>query len=200
MRNRGEQGFTLIELSIAMGTFLLFMAFATPFMFGQIKQALQSENQIDLQQSSRTAFRTLVRELRQARDLYASTDKPSGKNKLSFGSDLDASGGLSAAEQLTYYVKSAKLYREAEADETEKGQPIATDVKSIEFTMWGTNPALDDNGDGLVDESELDTDGNGQWSAPELTQVQRITVKLTLAAQADEFAFTEQVWLRNKAV
>ena len=181
MRSRDERGFTLTELSIAMGTFLLFMAFATPFMFGQIKQALQTENQIDLQQDSRGALRSLVRELRQARDLYSTVDRPSGKNKISFGADLDADGGISLTEQITYYVKAGKLYRDVEV-EVDKGQPIAADVKSIEFTVWGSNLALDTNGDGVVSETEIDTNGNGQWSAAELTQVTRITVKLTMAA------------------
>lgn len=198
MRSGDERGFTLTELSIAMGTFLLFMAFATPFMFGQIKQALQTENQIDLQQNSRSALRVLVRELRQARELYATVEKPSGKNKISFGADLDASAGISSAEQITYYVKNGKLYRDAEA-EVDKGQPVATDVNTVEFTMWGSNIALDSNGDGVVNEAELDTNGNGQWSTSELTQVTRVTVSLSMKAQQDELTFVEEVWLRNKS-
>ena len=199
-RSEGERGYTLVELAVAMAGLLVFMSFATPFLFSQLKQAVQTENRADLQQHARTAMRTLVRELRQAKDLYSSTDKPSGKNKLSFGADLDGSGTLSGVEQVTYYVKQGKLWRDAE-EEIEKGQPIADDVNSIEFTMFGSNLLLDKSPtDGVVSETELDQNHDGNWSTFELSQVTRISVLLKVKASSDEQTYVENVWLRNRVV
>ena len=199
MRRSQESGYTLIELSVAMAVFLIFMGIAGPFLFGQLRQAVRTETRIDLQQSARASLRTLVRELRQANELVQVTfpPRPSGKNKISFTVDLNTDGGIGSNENVTYYVKQSKLYR---GDEDNKGQPIGEDVKSIEFTIWGSNLAFDDNLDGVVSEAELDRDGNGQWSETELDHVTRITVVLTVSAGSEEQSYTENVWLRNRVV
>ena len=200
MKPNGEKGYTLIELAVAMGVFLIFISIAGPFMFNQLSQAVRTENRIDLQQSARASLRTLTRELRQAKELVTTTSppRPSGKNKLSFTVDLDGDGTISSAtEGVTYYVKGSKLYR---GEEDNKGQPVGDDVKAIEFTLWGSNLAYDDNANGVIEESELDRDHNGVWSGAELTQATRVTVVLTVSAGGDEQSYTENVWLRNRVV
>ncbi len=205
-----ERGFTLTEFSIAMAVFLIFLALATPFMFRQLTQAIRTENRADLQQTARASFRTLVRELRQAQVLYVSTDKPSGKNKISFGVDLNNDGVINSytdtskpLEQITYYLSGGDLFRGRKQNQ---GELMAEDVSALTFTMYGSNLALDANGDGIVSENELntngDTDGNGNvvWQAGELANVTRIVVTMTVSANGDTQTYTAEAFLRNKAV
>src|SRR5688572_17315638 len=89
---RGERGYTLTELAVVMAVFMIFMSFAGPVMFSHLMSALRTERRADLQQSSRAALRTMEREMRQAAVLYSSVEKPSGKDRISFGTDLNGDG------------------------------------------------------------------------------------------------------------
>jgi prepilin-type N-terminal cleavage/methylation domain-containing protein len=179
-----ERGFTLTELSVAMAVFLVFMAATTPFLFRNMMQALRTEAQTDLQQNARGAMRVLVRELRQAEELYASTDKPTGKDRISFGVDFDGDKVINAwndsskpLEQVTYFLEDGALHRGRRQGQ---GQLLAENVSSLRFTMYGSNLALDQNGDGVVDENELNTSGekdaigNPIWKPAELANVTRV--------------------------
>ncbi|HYH27805.1 MAG TPA: hypothetical protein VEA19_03390 [Actinomycetota bacterium] len=199
-RLRGEgDGYTLIELSVAMAGLLVFLSFASPFLFKQIQEAQRTEARTDLQQHARTGMRSLVRELRQARELYQTSQRPSGKNRISFGVDLNGKDGIASNERLSYYIKGSRLYRGGEFDD-EKGQPIADDVSQIVFSFFGSNLALDDNGDGVVTETELDQNLDNNWSEAELTQVTRVKIDLTVRAGSDTQTYSENVWLRNRSV
>ncbi len=208
--NTDERGFTLIEFSVAMTVFLIFMSLATPFMFRNLQQALDTENRTDLQQNARSALRTLVRELRQAEELYVSTDKPSGKNRISFGVDFDGDGVINdykdaskPLEQITYYTSSDTLFRGRKQGQ---GSLLAEDVTNITFTMFGSNIVLDTDGDGIVTEDELnkngdkDGEGNVVWQAGELANVTRIAISMTVSANGDTQTYTADAWLRNKVV
>lgn len=201
-----QRGYTLVELSVAMAVFLIFMAATTPFMFRNLMQALRTETEADLQQGARGSMRVLVRELRQASALYASTDKPSGKNRISFGVDFDGDGTLNSwndsskpLEQITYFTSGGGLYRGRKQGQ---GQLLAENVKEITFTMYGSNLALDANGDGLVTEDELTTfvDGKPNWKAAELANVTRVVISMTVEEGEESQTYTADVWLRNKVV
>jgi prepilin-type N-terminal cleavage/methylation domain-containing protein len=209
-RTSTEGGFTLTELSVAMAVFLIFMAATTPFMFRNLMQALRTEGEADLQQGARAAMRTMTRELRQAGALYASTDKPSGKNSISFGVDFDGDGVLNSwndssrpLEQITYFMSDGGLYRGRKQGQ---GQLIAENVSDLRFTMFGSNLALDQNGDGIVDENELNTsgekdaNGNPVWRASELAHVTRVKVEMTVSNGSASQTYTADVWLRNRVV
>ena len=116
-----EGGYTLIELSVTMAVFLIFMSFATPFMFTQLREALQTENQLDLQQNAHVSFRTKLRELRQANTLFQVPGRPTRKNKVSIWVDFNGNRATEGDELVTYYVKGSKLWRGFEDD---RGQPL----------------------------------------------------------------------------
>lgn len=195
----GERGYTLIELSVTMGVFLIFMSFATPFLFNQLEEAVKTETQVDLQQNARVSFRTLLRELRQANKLYQATERPTRKNKVSFWVDLDGDALVDGSELLTYYKKGSKLFRGPEDD---RGQPLAEDVQTLEFTYYGSNlERLDKNPvDGIVSETELDENANGIIDGGELDNVTRITVSLTVASGFESQLYSGTAWLRNRVV
>jgi type II secretory pathway pseudopilin PulG len=212
---RAERGYTLTELAVVMSVFMIFMALAAPVMFSQINSAVRTEQRADLQQSGRAALRTLVRELRQAKALYSSSEKPSGKSEISFGTDLNGDGSInhyklqpsSLLEMITYYVQGTTLYRGRQKGQ---GVPIAENLASREdgtpaadaltFTMYGSNTAFDTQAPfGVITESELNPDG--AWTEPELANVTRVVVTLKLGeAGPGQQTYTADVWLRNRVV
>ncbi|MGH2723136.1 MAG: PulJ/GspJ family protein [Actinomycetota bacterium] len=202
MSTRDEGGYTLIELSVVMSVFVIFMAMASPFMFGQLRSAVRTEDRVDIQQEARAALRLMVRELRQAEELYNTTAKPSGQDRLSFGVDLNGDGQLNSytatslpLEQVTYYVSGGTLFRGRELGQ---GQPLAAGVTGLAFTIFGSNPALDTNGDGVVTEDELDLNGNGSWDPQELPNVTRVEVAVTVEHGDARQTYTAQAFLRNR--
>jgi type II secretory pathway pseudopilin PulG len=201
---RNEWGYTLTELAVVMAVFMIFMSFAGPVMFSHLMAAIRTERRVDLQQSGRAALRTMEREMRQAKELYASLDKPSGKDRISFGTDLNGDGVINdyndgtLLEQITYYIQGDTLYRGRKQGQ---GVPLAENVQSMEFTMYGSNPLFDLDGDGVVEESELNPpDGTGPWSLGELANVTRVVIELTVEQRGVTQTYTSEVLMRNKVV
>ena len=202
MSTRAERGYTLVELSVVMSVFVIFMAVAAPFMIAHLRAGLRTENRADVQQTARSALRLVVRELRQAEELYSTAEKPTGANAISFGVDLDGDGQLNAytattlpLEQITYFVSEGTLFRGSQQGQ---GQPVATGVSEIVFTMFGSNPALDTDGDGVVSQTELDLNGNGVWESHELPNITRVEVSLTVEEGDARQTYTAQGFLRNR--
>jgi prepilin-type N-terminal cleavage/methylation domain-containing protein len=193
-RPRSEAGYTLVELAITMSILVLFLSFATPVMFSALREGFRTEDRIDLQNAGRVALRTMTRELRQAEILYVNPpSQPTDKNSLSFGVDLDSNSVISpTTEQLAYYVEEGVLYRDPNIG---GGVPLAEHVEDLEFTMYGSNQALDADGDGVVEESEL---GGPLWQTTELANVTRVDITLTLAQDEVEQSYTGRVFLRNR--
>jgi type II secretory pathway component PulJ len=201
---RHEAGYTLTELAVVMAVFMIFMSFAGPVMFSHLMGAIRTERRADLQQSARAALRYMEREMRQAAELYSSADKPSGKDRISFGVDLNGDGVINdysagtLLEQITYYVQGNTLYRGRRQGQ---GVPLAENVQSIEFTLYGSNPLLDVDADGVVEESELNPpDGQGPWSLGELANVTRAVIVLTVEQSGVTQTYTSDVLMRNKVV
>lgn len=159
-----EGGYTIVEYVVVMSVFLLFMGMVTPFMFSQLRAVLTTERQVDIQQQARGALRIMVRELRQARELYSTAAKPTGRFEISFGVDFDGDGVVNSyidpskpLEQITYYLEDGVLYRGPQLGD---GVPVAEDVFDVGFTLYGGNLALDVNGDGVVTPDEMNLNGD----------------------------------------
>jgi hypothetical protein len=192
-----------------MGVFMIFMAFAGPTMFSQIMGAIRTERRVDLQQNARGALRTMVRELRQATELLdevTKPGKPTTRNVISFGVDLNGDGVINdynagtLLEQITYYRQTGQdiLYRGRKQDQ---GAPLAENVTLLEFRYFGSNPLFDTNGDGVVREEELNPpDGLGPWSLGELANVTRVQITLTVTERGISQTYTADAFLRNKVV
>lgn len=204
-----ERGYTLVEFAVAMGVFLLFISMATPFMFSQLRGALETEERVDLQQSARSALRTMVGELRQAEVLYQTAENPSGKTQLSFGVDWDANGSITgcsppagvAPERIIYYIQSGELRSGCKVGGA--AAPLAERVKQVSFDFFGSNLALDTElpKDGVVDYEELDLNNNGNLDESELANVTRIVITLVMVDNDDdEQTYSEQAFLRNRVV
>jgi prepilin-type N-terminal cleavage/methylation domain-containing protein len=197
-RPTDERGYTLVEFAIVMSVLAIFMSIATPLLFSQIRSGLATEQRIDLQQSARTALRTMVRELRQASVLYATLDNPTDVDRLSFGVDYDGDGTISTGlplERITYYRKASDgaLYR---GPKFNQGQPLAENVDEVTFEMFGSNLALDTNNNGVVEQSELNP--SGPWTTAKLANVTRVVITLTVAEGDTSQTYEAQALLRNR--
>jgi prepilin-type N-terminal cleavage/methylation domain-containing protein len=198
-RRPGERGYTLVEFAVAMSVFAILMAIVTPLMFNLIRSGLETQDRIDLQQNARTALRTMVRELRQASVLYQGTmDNPTQSDRLYFGVDYNGDGVISTGtggEQFVYYEKPGRdaLYRGPAFNE---GAPLAEDLDTVTFAMFGSNLALDTNSDGVVDETELNPTGG--WTNPELANVTRIAIELKMKDDDTEQTYEAEAFLRNR--
>jgi prepilin-type N-terminal cleavage/methylation domain-containing protein len=200
--DRHERGYTLTELAVVMAVFMIFMSFAGPVMISHLMSAVRTERRVDLQQSARAALRTMVRELRQASELYQAVDKPSRKDKISFGIDLEGDGDINdfnneglLLEQVTYEIKGGNLWR---GRKQEKGAVLAEDVSNLEFTYFGSNPLFDFNGDGVVTEDELNP--ADPWTAAELKNVTRVQISLTVTQRGTSQEYVADAFLRNRVV
>jgi hypothetical protein len=101
-------------------------------------------------------------------------------------------------EQVTYYVQGDTLYRGRKQGQ---GVPLAENVLSLQYAYFGSNPLFDLDGDGVVEEGELNPpDGTGPWSTPELTQVTRIQIVLTVELKGVTQTYTADAFLRNRVV
>lgn len=212
--SRRSGGYTLIELSVVMAVFAVVLAIASPFLFRQLRSGVRTESRVDVQQSARGALRVLVRELRQAKELYATTEKPTNTLAISFGVDLNGDGVLNnyrnparVLEQITYFWDGGILYRGRTLNQAQPMAEGVTEVLSdgttrpgVSFTMFGSHPALDTNADGVVTEDELDLNGDGAWQASELVFVTRVAVSMTVTFRDQSQTHTANVWLRNRGV
>ena len=205
-RRDDERGYTLVEFAVAMGVFLIFMSIATPFMFSQLQGALDTQERVEVSQNARTAIRLMTRELRQASALMDNPpEKPSGPDELSFGVDFDGNGVINAwnnsgapLEEITYYHNGTTLYRGRRVGQ---GVPLASAVSGVSFTMFGSNLAFDTDDDGIVTETELDTNGNGEVDGLELGNVTRIAITLDAGESGGTAqTYEAQVFLRNRVI
>lgn len=185
-----------------MAVFMIFMSFAGPVMISHLMSAVRTERRVDLQQSARAALRTMVRELRQASELYQAFNKNSGKDRISFGVDLEGDGDINdfnnealLLEQITYEIKGGNLWR---GRKQEQGAVLAEDVSTLEFTYFGSNPLFDFDGDGVVREGELNPDG--AWTGPELANVTRVQISLTVTQRGSSQSYVADAFLRNRVV
>lgn len=211
MRSRphpDERGYTLVEFAVAMSVFLIVISIVAPLMFSQLRGGLETQERVDLQQSGRTALRTMVRELREASQLLQAADKPTTKNQLSVGLDWDGDGVINGCnvsapevpETITYYVVDSKdaLYSGCRFGQA---VPLADHVKEVTYTMFGSNLAFDADGDGVVEEDELNPPANPSWTDAELANVTRIHITLTMIDNDNqEQVYEAEAFLRNKVV
>ena len=219
-----DAGFTLVELLVAMGLFLLLTSMVLTMVLSASRATTDARQLTRINEEARIAMERLSRELRQAKDITAVT-LPSGSNHdvtLTFEVDFNGNGAIdtSAAdpEILTYKYIAADKKLTLTANDI-SGNPVTRPILSrdvsafsLEFrsSLWqydgcrttSPTPTLDKNG--VTDWSELDTpcgggNGNLTLDAGELPRIDLVAINLSVLEGSHMQTYETQVSLRNLA-
>jgi prepilin-type N-terminal cleavage/methylation domain-containing protein len=219
-RDERDDGFSLVEVLVAMGLFsligtlLLGLALSTSRVTGDIRTTT------NVNEESRLAMERMGRELRQANTITAvhlpttATDTTS----LTFWADFDGDGArdLNAAdpEVLTYQwdpVTSRLTLTANDAGGTAVTRPVlAASVSSLTFGLrsskWQYDGAVPGQpADGMTTWQELDRagspvgNGNGVPDGPELDNIDLVAVTMTVQDGIRAQTYSTQIDLRNRS-
>jgi hypothetical protein len=146
----------------------------------------------------------MTRELLQAEFILNTEKKPTKKDQISFAVDFDGDGNINPhdnpalpLEQITYWQQGRRLMRGREIG---AGSVLATEISSLRFDLFGSNLALDTTAPfGVVDETELETNGTAGLQGPELANVTRVVITVGVGEGATaEQTYQGQALLRNR--
>lgn len=221
-----DAGYTLVELMVAMGIFLLLTGMIMTSVLSISRATTDVRQFTNINEQARVAVERLTRELRQAKDVSSVTlpATPGGDTALTFDVDFNGVNGIevSAAdpEVLTYRYDSTNQRLTLTAND-ESGTAVTRPILSSEvsaFTLdfrsslWqydGCRPtdtagAPTGTPDGVTDWTELDTvcgGGNhdGVLDSTELTRIDLVVVTLSVLQGPHRQTYQTQVSLRNNA-
>jgi prepilin-type N-terminal cleavage/methylation domain-containing protein len=205
MRTGDDYGYTMVELLVVMAILTATMAAVLPWLYTNLNQTVRTQGRLESIEEGRGALRQFARELRQASKLINVADRPSKKDSISFEADLNNDGLINSctdtslpSECITYEFRAQELIRGRKKDE---GAVIATNLTEMDLEYVGNDPTLDGNGDGLVTESEIGPDSNGDGVPDNLNsfldRISMIRVSLTFRVRGQEVTVSEDVGLRN---
>lgn len=183
-----DNGFTLIELMIAITISSIVMAGIVTSYHVQVKTKVTQEVIVEAQQNLRAAMQVMTREIRMAgydptnsgnfgiTNVSNAPGTPAGRSRIEFTVDIDQDGTVDANETFAY-----NIYTSATIDlplgrqiGTAAVQPLAQGIEALglayaydsdedgQLETFGGNTiwAVDTDADGELD-ANLDTDGNG---------------------------------------
>jgi prepilin-type N-terminal cleavage/methylation domain-containing protein len=222
---RPDDGFTLVELLVAMGLFLVLSSLVMTSVLSMSRATTDVKQFTNINEQARIATERLTRELRQAKEVSGAVLPATvgGDTSLTFGVDFDGSGVVDATaadpEVMTYRYDSAakKLTLTAnDASGTAVTRPILSEQVSafkLQFrsSLWkydgcrvGDSPGAPlGTKDGVTDWTELDTvcgagNNNGSLDAAELDRVDLVAVTLSVLEGPHQQTYETQVGLRNQ--
>ncbi len=140
-----NQGFTLMELMVAMAAGLIVLAAIYSVFIFQSKRFDQEEQISEMQQSARAAMDIMTREIRMAGydpDGNASAGiLTAGMSSCSFSRDVDQGGGRYQTCAITYSLDSGN--RRVTRGYAESGnQPLAENIHALAFTYYDADGAV----------------------------------------------------------
>lgn len=209
----GQDGFTLIEMLVAMGIFSMLMIMVMATVLSINRATTTTEQYTNMNEQARIAFERLTRELRQASNIEAVTlpSTPGGDTAITFDVDFNGNGVIDTTaadpEVLTYRYDSAKQSLTLTANDasgTAVTRPILADqVSAFSMQFRSSLWQYDTNGDGVTDWTELDAapgvgNQNGILDAPELAKIDMVAIDMTVMDGPHKQTYETQVDLRNR--
>ena len=222
LRSREDDGFTLVEMLIAMLMFGVLMAIVGTAVVTAAKSSSSNRQYNDLNAEARTALNRMTRELRQAQAIVAVTN-PYGSSATAYNAtqptsltfDVDFNGNgviepdIADPEELTYTYTPAtqRLTLTAAGQST---PVLAANVTGFRLSFFSRVYRLgaynlDTNSDGIISWEELDADasgkygnGNHQLDPSELRYIDSVTIDLTVLKGSHQQYYQTQVDLRNR--
>jgi type IV pilus assembly protein PilW len=149
-----NQGFTLLELVVAMAIVGIIMAGVYATYFSQQKSYLVQDQVAAMQQNLRAGMFYMEREIRMAGlDPTGTTDSgviTATANSVNFTMDFDGDGGIGADEDITYSLKDSN--GDGTNDHLDRNnQIVAENIDALDFVYLDeTGNVLDDDGSGNV--------------------------------------------------
>lgn len=224
---RGEAGFTLVEMLVAMVVFSVVMSIAMATVMASRRSVQQTKQLDDANEEARLALNRIARELRQAKEINNFVLYTTGAygtagygKEITFGVDFNGDGTIDPnavdAELLTYrYVPDATgngqiLLEANDAAGNPVSQPVlAGHVSDFHFELYSSLWVCDTNGDGRTTWKELDTniaaacphpDNNNTLDANELRSIDSVVIDFTVFEGSHRQDYRTQVNLRNVGV
>lgn len=220
-----DEGFTLVEMVVAIGLFSILLALTMPAVLSA-RQSTETAKQLnDANEEARLALNRMSRELRQASEISAASLFSTGPyaaagyaNSLTFGADFNGNGTIDPtavdAEVLTYRFTPDPSGNGDGQIELVANDPLGVQVVrpilaghvsdfsiQLRSSLW----QCDANSDGKTTWQELDVntapcpspDNNNTLDANELRQVDSIVVGFTVFEGKHRQTYRAQVDLRN---
>ena len=212
--SEGDEGFSLVELSVAMLIFSVLSAMLMSAVFTSKDAARSTRESHDLNEEARVAINRMARELRQAKEIRA-TSVPDGKTSVTLGVDFNGNKTVDSStvdpEILTYaYDVANKRITLTANDETGTAitRPIlASNVETFELDYFSSDYRRDcETPKGQTNWRELDkysttcstlSTSNGALDADELPSVDVVTIKISVLTGARRQDYRTTVDLRN---
>jgi type II secretory pathway component PulJ len=214
-----DEGFTLAELMVAMGLFLLLGSLIMTSVLSMSRATTDVRQFTSINEQARIATERLTRELRQAAEIRAAV-LPTASNpdtSMTFGVDFNGNQTIDTVaadpEVLTYRYESANRRLTLTAND-ESGNAVTRPILSeqvsafsLQFrsSLWrydvtGPTPNVPD---GVTDWTELDASPIGNHNnildGPELAKIDLIAVTLSVLEGNHRQTYETQVGLRNQA-
>ncbi len=212
---RGEAGFTLIELAVGMAVFGVLLAVITTTVSGSKKSADTVRQVNNLNEEARLALNRITRELRQAKEV-SSVAAPDGATGLTFWVDFDGDGNRDATaadpEELTYRwdgVGKRILLSAADTSGSTVTRPILSgEVSAFRLEYRSSRYEWDCNGDGITTWQELDSascgpsgntigNGNGILDDGELPTIDSVVLSFSVLDGSRQQNYRTQIDMRN---
>ena len=186
-----ERGFTLVEMLVSILIFAVIMAGMFTFLWGASSHWQAGKNSAEMTDNARTGLNRMTREIRQASIVTAAQ-----ADQLSFSVNFG-----SGAEVITYGFTPGLNGDPGLIWRTTTAAPgvqltLVSDVQSMQFIYYGNDYKCDTDGNGIITWSELQA-----CSTSPASKIARVDVSLAMrAGNESDQTFSDQAWLRNRAI
>lgn len=212
-RMRQDEGFTIVEMAVAMVLLGILASVLSVTMTGSRETAETVRQVNNLNEEARLAVNRIARELRQAREVTA-VSSPDPSTSVTFEVDFNGNGTIDAStsdpERLTYRWDGSRILLSAtDTAGTTVTQPILSgEVSSFRLDYRSSLYQYDCNGDGITTWQELDAatcgpagntvgNGDGLLDASELAHIDSVVLDFSVLDGARKQDYRTQIDLRN---
>ena len=146
-RVRNSEGFSLVELLVAIAVLAVFLSGVFAFLLGASNAWRTGQNTTNMTENARAGLNIMTRELKQASQITSASD-----NQVSFLVDFGTGDGV---QTITYGFTPGTGGTSGQVWRNSPGSVLINDASNIQFTYFGNDYRCDANGDGSIAYSEL---------------------------------------------